>query len=217
MPVPVPKAGACEARAAAAAGEEDRAPYPQHPTPGAAALLRVMIEQDGSMTHLCEALSAAPVQLRLRHQRVTDEVPAEVRALLPGAAFIERVTSLVAAGRVLTDNLVYVALEGLDPALQGALQTGHRPIGHLMDGRPYRRDVVQVGAEVLQRLWATVGTPDPTGLRCYTMRTPEGSAMLVCEALRGGLYDAACRAGAPAHAAPRRRCAPEARPPPGAA
>jgi chorismate-pyruvate lyase len=190
--------------APAAPGGELRAAYPPASTPGAAALLRVMIEQDGSMTRLCESLAGAAVELRLRHQRVTREVPPEVRALLPGAAFIERVTSLVAAGRVLTDNLVYVALDGLDPALQDALQTGRRPIGHLMEGRPHRRDVVQVGAELLQRLWATVGVPTPEAMRCYTMRTPEGSAMLVCEALRGGLHDAACRAGAAASAAPLR-------------
>jgi chorismate-pyruvate lyase len=122
-------------------------------------------------------------------------VPAQVATLLPGARFIERVTSLVADGRVLTDNLVYVALDGLEPGLQDELQAGRRPIGHLMEGRPHRRDVVQVGAEVLERLWAAVGTPDPAAMRCYTMRTPEGSALLVCEALRGALYDAACGAG----------------------
>jgi hypothetical protein len=104
------------------------------------------------------------------------------------------VTSLVSAGRVLTDNLVYVALLGLDAELQQDLQTGRRPIGHLMDGRPHRRDVVQVGPAVLGRLWDTVGVPTPEAMRCYTMRTPQGSAMLVCEALRRGLYDAACGA-----------------------
>ena len=106
------------------------------------------------MTRLCEALAGAPVELRLRHQCLTHEVPPEVCGLLPGARFIERVTSLVSAGRVLTDNLVYVALLGLDAELQQDLQTGRRPIGHLMDGRPHRRDVVQVGPAVLGRLWA---------------------------------------------------------------
>ena len=181
--------------AATVPGGDLREPYPQASMPGAAALLRVLIEQDGSMTRLCEALSSAQVELRLRHQCVTCEVPAEVSSLLPGSRFIERVTSLVAAGRVLTDNLVYVALHGLDPELQQALQTGRRPIGHLMDGRPHRRDVVHVGAGVLGRLWATVGTPTPGATRCYTMRTPQGSAMLVCEVLRRGLYDAACSPG----------------------
>jgi len=178
----------------AAPGVERREPYPQASTPGAAALLRVMVEQDGSMTRLCEALAGAPVELRLRHQCLTHEVPPEVCGLLPGARFIERVTSLVSAGRVLADNLVYVALLGLDAELQQDLQTGRRPIGHLMDGRPHRRDVVQVGPAVLGRLWATVGVPTPEAMRCYTMRTPQGSAMLVCEALRRGLYDAACGA-----------------------
>jgi chorismate-pyruvate lyase len=170
-----------------------RLPYPHRAAPGAGALLRVMVEQDGSMTRLCEQLAEAPVQLRLRQQQVTPDVPDGVRSLLPGARFIERVTSLVADGQVLTDNLVYVALDGLDVTLQDELQAGRRPIGHLMDGRPHRRDVVQVGPEVLQRLWAVVGTPDPAAMRCYTMRTPEGSAMLVCEALRAALYEAACR------------------------
>jgi len=181
--------------AAPAARDDQREPYPHDGAPGAAALLRVMVEQDGSMTRLCEALATAPVQLRLRHQRVVHDVPDQVPRLLPGGRFIQRVTSLVADGRVLTDNLVYVAMDGLDPVLQDELQTGRRPIGHLMDGRPHRRDVVHVGAEVLDRLWAVVGTPDPAAMRCYTMRTPDGSAMLVCEALRGGLYDVACRAG----------------------
>lgn len=188
---------------AAAAGGALRRPYPHHSAPGAPALLRVMVEQDGSMTRLCEALAGAPVQLRLVQQRVTREVPGQVRELLPGALFIERVTSLVADGEVLTDNLVYVAMDGLDPELQQALLSGRRPIGHLMDGRRHHRDTVHVGALLLDRLWAAVGTPDPAAMRCYTMRTPEGSAMLVCEALRGGLHTAASRAGQAEQTQPR--------------
>lgn len=167
----------------------------------AAALLQRLIAHEGSMTRLCETLAGAPVQLRLRAQRVTRDVPARVRRLLPGGVFIERVTSLVAAGQVLTDNLVYVAMEGLDADLHEALQTGRRPIGHLMDGRRHRRDTVQVDGPVLDRLWAAVGEPDPQAMRCYAMHTEEGVAMLVCEALRGALHAAALRAGPQAIAA----------------
>lgn len=161
---------------------------------GAAALLRLLIEQQDSMTRLCEALAGGPVELRLVQQRATTEVPAQAHRLLPGRRFIERVTSLVAAGEVLTDNLVYVALDGLEPGLREDLETGRKPIGHLMDVRRHRRDTVAVGPDVLARLWAAVGEPDPAAMRCYTLCTPEGSAMLVCEALRGGLHALADRA-----------------------
>lgn len=167
--------------------------YPGPEAPGADLLLRLFTRHDGSTTRLCEALVDAPVEVQVRHQRLTTEVPGQVRALLPHGPYIERVASLVAHGRVLTDNLVYAGGDGLDDGLREALWHGRVPIGHALGERWVRRDAVAVDDEVLQPLWRTVGAADTRALRSYCMRTPRGAVMLVCEAFRRGLWDCAGR------------------------
>lgn len=119
--------------AAVAPDGDRREPCPPASTPGAAALLRVMVGQDGAMTRPCQALAGTPVELRRRRQRLTDGVPPAMRGRLPGSHFVERVRPPVAAGWVLTDNLVYVALHGLDAEPQHDLLSGRRPVGQLLD------------------------------------------------------------------------------------
>jgi chorismate-pyruvate lyase len=164
-------------------------------------LLRLLTAHDGSTTRLCEAVAGGPVAVQLLGQRVTQEVPAQVRQLLGADRYIERMTSLLAHGQVLTDNLVYVALDTLAPRLRSELEHGRRPIGHLLASDWTRREAVTVEPPVLQRLWRRVGLPDPRGMRCYRLRTLDGAAMLVCEVFRRGmLMQAPARA---AQAVPR--------------
>ncbi|MDP2008401.1 MAG: hypothetical protein Q8K45_22225 [Rubrivivax sp.] len=162
--------------------------FPGPRVPGAALMLRLLLAQDGSMTRLCEALAGRPVQLHLSAQRSTHGVPAQVQEGLRARHFIERISSLVLDGEVLTDNLVYVALDGLDPALRDQLQAGGQPIGHLIAGRWARRDTLRAGPGLLAPLWHAVGQVDPDATRCYTMHTPEGPPMLICETFRHGLW-----------------------------
>lgn len=150
-------------------------------------VLQLLVAQDGSTTRLCETVAGGPVSLQIISQTVTDDVPATVRDLLPGARFIERITSLVSHGEVMTDNLTYVSLEGLGPDLHGELQSGARPIGHLLSSRWVRREPAIAGAELLDRLWRVVGQPDTEAVRCYRMATFEGPSMLICETFRRGM------------------------------
>jgi chorismate-pyruvate lyase len=172
-------------------------------TPSARLLLKLLIEQDGSTTRLCEALAGTPVQVCVLSQRVVDVVPAQVRKWLPGDRFIERITSLAANGEVMTDNLVYIALEGLDAPLWAQLLDASLPIGRLMAGRWLRREAVRLGDEVLDRLWRTVGQPDPGAMRCYRLLSHDGPAMLVCETFRRGVWPADAGALAADRVAPR--------------
>jgi chorismate-pyruvate lyase len=153
-------------------------------------LMTLLTEHDGSTTRLCEALAGAPVEVRVLSQRVSGDVPSQVRTLLPGDLFIERITSLIANDAVMTDNLVYIALEGLDAQLQERLRIGSLPIGSLMAGRWLRRDALCVDDEVLERLWRAVGHADPDAMRCYRLLSHEGPAMLICETFRHGILSA---------------------------
>lgn len=95
-------------------------------------LLRLLLVQDGSATRLCEELAGGPVYLHVWRQTILPEAPNDLKLLLPGKRILERISSLCANGRVMTDNLPYIALDGLEPGLQRLLHDGQVPIGHLL-------------------------------------------------------------------------------------
>ncbi|HEV7915110.1 MAG TPA: chorismate pyruvate-lyase family protein [Albitalea sp.] len=149
--------------------------------------LRLLLAQDGSTTRLCEAVAAGPITLQVLHQAPVTEVPAIVREALPGDRFIERITSLAAHGEVMMDNLTYIALQGLDVSLQRELEAGQVPIGHLLSRLWVRRESVPASPALQQRLWSSVGAPDPAATRAYRIVTPEGPRMLIAESYRRGM------------------------------
>ncbi len=153
-------------------------------------LLSLLLAQNGSTTRLCEVLAGGPVALHLLHQGVAGPVPALVQQELPGIRFIERISCLAAQGQVMTDNLVYVALDGLDAGLQRDLDQGRVPIGHLLAGSfTHRRFLAPTPGlqELHARLWREVGLPDAAASRAYALATAQGLHMLVIEAFRRGV------------------------------
>jgi chorismate-pyruvate lyase len=152
------------------------------------ALLRLLIAQDGSATRLCEAIAGGPLELQVR-QAVPAAVPPVVHAHLPGQVFIERYSCIGARGRVMMDNLVYVALDGLDAGLRAGLEGGTTPIGHLLEALWVRRAplAADAAAPLYERLWGETGLPDPEAARAYTIRTPEGHLFLIAETFRRGM------------------------------
>ena len=150
-------------------------------------VLPLLLTQDGSATRLCETVASGPVDLHLLAQRVVHDVPAEVHAALPGAAFLERWTCLAAHGEVMMDNLSYTVLDGLPDDVRHDLERGQAPIGHLLQRLWVRRWFLDDAPGVYRRLWATVGLPDPGATRAYGIATPEGPCMLIAETFRRGM------------------------------
>ena len=149
--------------------------------------LTLLLAQDGSTTRLCEAIAGAPVELHVLHQAVTGDLPAAVRALLPGRHFIERITCLAAHGEVMMDNLSYIALDGIEASLRRDLESGTVPIGHLLARLWVRREPLPVAPSLAERLWSAVGTPDSEATRAYRIVTPEGPRMVIAETYRRGM------------------------------
>lgn len=151
-------------------------------------MLRMLLAQDGSTTRLCEAIAGGPLTLLLLRQAVTGRVPDAVRAVLPGARFLERVTSLAAHGEVMMDNLSYIALDGLPETVRRGLEEGETPIGHLLDTLWVRRRPLAEGsAELCRALWDAVGVPDARAARAYSIWTPEGPRFVIAETFRRGM------------------------------
>ncbi len=149
--------------------------------------LRVLLEQDGSATLLCELVAGGPIRLDVTHQIITDDVPDEVRRQLPGDAFIERQVCLSFDDEVMMDNLTYVACDRIDPALRQYLLDGTAPIGHLFDQRWTRKQTVEPIDDVVARLWGRSGLPDPAAVRAYLLQMPESTCMLITETFRAGM------------------------------
>ncbi len=164
------------------------APF-EGPEPAAQAhcLLALLRAQTGSTTRLCETLAGGPVALHLLHQATTLQVPESVRSELPGTHFIERVTCLAAHGEVMTDNLVFVAMDGLDARLQRGLEQARMPIGHLLADAFTHRRMLAATPDLQQRLWRVVGLPDAAASRAYHLATAQGLRMLVMETFRRGM------------------------------
>jgi chorismate-pyruvate lyase len=150
-------------------------------------MLKLLLAQDGSTTRLCETVAGGPIELHVLSQHATSDVPAIVRAQLPGEQFIERITFLAAHGEVLMDNLTYIALDGLEPQLDVELRAGTMPIGHLLARLWVRRERIADAPELTRRLWNAVGLPDPAATRAYRIATPESARMLIAETYRRGM------------------------------
>ena len=150
-------------------------------------LLPLLLAQDGSTTRLCETVAGGPVELLLLHQAPTDRVPAVVREHLPGTRFLERCTALACDGEVMMDNLVYIALDGLEPALREGLEQGHAPIGHLLAPLWVRRQPLPLDAAMCERLWHFGGAPDAPASRTYRIDALDHPAMLIAETFRRGM------------------------------
>jgi chorismate-pyruvate lyase len=153
----------------------------------AAVWKKMLLVQDGSATLICETLADGPVQLDVLHQQITADVPAEVRAHLPGKSFIERQVCMSHRGEVMMDNLTYVALEQLDPEVQRHLEQGLSPIGYIFDIKLTRKKPVSCPEGVLDRLWQRCGVPDPEAARTYVLEIENTSCMLITETYRSGM------------------------------
>ena len=162
-------------------------------------LLDVLLAQDGSTTRVCEAIAGGRISLHVARQGVTADVPAPVRRALPCAQYLERYSTLAAHGQVLMDNLTFIALDGLDPAVHAGLEAGTAPIGHLLESLWTRRQrLPRADLDVLgPLLWNEFGLPDPVASRAYLINTPEGPRFLIAETYRRGMRMIA----APGHAA----------------
>ena len=147
----------------------------------------MLLALDGSTTRVCEALADKPVGLLMLHQQQTADVPAVVREQLGGSAWLARVTSLHADGRVLMDNLSYTRLDAVPDWFRSSLDQGRAPIGHLLQHLFVRREGVPATPELSGALWRHVGHPDPRASRSYRVITPDSALMLIFEAYRGGM------------------------------
>lgn len=161
----------------------------------AAVWKKMLLVQDGSATLICETLAGGPVQLDVLHQKVTADVPAGVRAHLPGTSFIERQVCMSHQGEVMMDNLTYVALEQLDPEVQRHLEQGLAPIGYIFDIKLTRKRPVPCPEGVLSRLWQRCGVPDPEAARTYVLEIENTSCMLITETYRSGMMQGLPLAG----------------------
>ncbi len=155
---------------------------PQH-----APLLRMLLALDGSTTRVCEALSGHPIDVVVHHQQPTSDVPEAVRQQLGGNAWLERVTSLLADGRVMMDNLSFTRLDAVPPWFLKGLGDGIAPVGHLLQHLFVQREALNVDYATQQRLWQHVGQPDHMASRSYRVVTADGPLMLIFEAYRGGM------------------------------
>lgn len=155
--------------------------------PEHAPLLRLLLALDGSTTRICEALAQAPMDVQLKHQQRTSDVPAAVREQLGGRAWLERVACLHAHGEVLMDNLSYTRLDAVPDDFLRGLDAGHAPVGHLLKKLFVQREPLPATPEVADRLWRHVGEPDERASRCYRIVTAEGPLMLIFEAYRSGM------------------------------
>ena len=161
------------------------------PSDREAPLLRLLLALDGSTTRVCEALAQAPMQVQLISQQQTQDVPPAVREQLGGNAWLVRVTSLHAHGRVWMDNLSFTRLDAVPDWFLQQLNEGTAPIGHLLARLFVQREPVAGSAQVEQMLWQHVGLPDARASRCYRIATEQGPLMMIFEAYRAGMVTAA--------------------------
>ncbi|HZE92116.1 MAG TPA: chorismate pyruvate-lyase family protein [Rhizobacter sp.] len=150
-------------------------------------LRRLLLALDGSTTRACEALAEQPVQVLLHHQQQTTEVPDAVREQLGGTAWLERVTSLCANGRVMMDNLSFTRLDAVPDWFLSGLDAGSAPVGHLLQGLFVQREPLGCSAAIEERLWRHVGLPDARASRSYRIVTEHAPLMLIFEAFRGAM------------------------------
>lgn len=148
---------------------------------------QMLLVQDGSATLICETIVNGPVQLDVLHQKVTTDVPLEVKTHLPGTEFIERQVCMSHNGKVMMDNLTYVSLEQLDSDVRRHLEQGLAPIGYVFDIKLTRKRPLPSPETVLNRLWSRCGVPDPASARSYILEIENNSCMLITETYRAGM------------------------------
>lgn len=154
--------------------------------PRHAALLRLLLAQDGSATRLCEALSGRKITVVLQHQVRTQDVPEVVKRELGGDEWLERATTLHAWGTVLLDNISYTRLDRLPDWFLAKLDQGDTPIGYMLDQLFLQRDDLPLDTAIAERLWPLVGLPDEGAAKLYRVAMPQGPLMLVMETFRAG-------------------------------
>ncbi len=155
----------------------------------AARLLRLLLAQNGSTTLLCETLAGTTIDVQVLSQKVIQDAPPIVRTTLPGGHHLERITSLIAHGEVMMDNLCYVCLEALPADIRSDLEAGVMPIGHLLQRLWVRRaPMPQNNTNWVHRLWSLTGQPDESATRCYQITTPDGPLMVIAETYRRGMW-----------------------------
>jgi hypothetical protein len=71
------------------------------------------------------------------------------------------------------------------------LVDGVRPIGHGMAQLWTRRTFRPDDTQLLDELWAAVGTPDPQASRSTSMAIPAGPCMVLGETFRRGVLEVA--------------------------
>jgi chorismate-pyruvate lyase len=150
----------------------------------ASSLLRVLLGQDGSTTRLCEVIAGGPVELRLHSQSRVEVVPDGVLEHLGGDSWIERITSLHVAGRVMMDNLTWTRLDRIPAEFAGDLERGELPVGRLLDRLFVKRRMISASS-LGDLLWSVTGLPDPRASRAYIISSEAGAFMLVFETYRG--------------------------------
>ena len=143
--------------------------------PVAASLLRVLLEQDGSTTRLCEVIAGGPVELSVHSQARVQTVPDGVLEVLGGESWIERITSLHVAGRVMMDNLTWTRVDRIPLEFSDDLERGELPVGRLLDRLFVKRQLIQA-SNLGEILWAVTGLPDARASRAYTISTQFGSS-----------------------------------------
>jgi chorismate-pyruvate lyase len=159
-----------------------------HDDPVSASLLRLLLGQDGSTTRLCEVVARGPVELSLHTQSRVETVPDSVLEHLGGDSWIERITSLQVAGRVMMDNLTFTRLDRIPNEFADALERGELPVGRLLDRLFVKRHLISASG-LGDVLWNQTGLPDSRASRAYTISTQDGSSesaafMLVFETYR---------------------------------
>jgi chorismate-pyruvate lyase len=166
-------------------------PADAHPAQQAetARLLRLLLAQDGSTTLLCETLVQGPIELQVLSQKVIANAPPIVQATLPGQRHLERITSLIAHGQVMMDNLCYVSLETVPADIRSDLEAGVMPVGHLLQRLWVRRaPVASKDWDWVHRLWNLTGLADINASRTYQITTPDGPLMVIAETYRRGMW-----------------------------
>jgi chorismate-pyruvate lyase len=149
----------------------------------ASSLLRLLLGQDGSTTRLCEVIAGGPVELFLHSQSRVESLPDSVLEFLGGTSWIERITSLHVAGRVMMDNLTWTRADRIPAEFAGDLERGELPVGRLLDRLFVKRQIIQPSS-FGDVLWNQTGLPDSRASRAYTISSDLGPFMLVFETYR---------------------------------
>jgi chorismate-pyruvate lyase len=110
-------------------------------------------------------------------------VPDKVLEFLGGDSWIERITCLHLAGRVMMDNLTWTRVDKIPAEFTDDLERGELPVGRLLDRLFVKRQLIQASS-LGEVLWNQTGLPDARASRAYTISSEQGAFMLVFETYR---------------------------------